>query len=276
MTYYYYYYNYTFWSLAQLKLRTVTQLKLLILTSENQNRKQKKHKKNRKPKKNKKNYTNMQTVKLVKLFKHTLFKLLRIFKLFKPFKLQNFITFEEIWFFEFFNQFQWKKVKKRPEKAIVNIFFQFLKSVSKYAYNDISYHNIWRNLIFHGFSHQKRPNLGLSNGHAWARMGEHVTKIFSINYFHTKNISRKFHQNLIIQNQYIFENVIFNEFLRLLSLNNGHAWARMGEHVNKLFSINYFHTKNISRKFGRNLMTKNRYTWNFDGFLRLFGLIMPN
>ena len=41
--------------------------------------------------------------------------------------------------------------------------------------------------------------------------------------------------------------------------NNGDKWARMGEHMTKLVGINYFHNKNISRKFDRNLMTKNRY-----------------
>ena len=169
-----------------------------------------------------------------------------------------------------------KKGQKSPKRAILKIFFQFLNSVLKYAYNDISYHNIWRNLIFHGFSDQKRLNLSLSNGHAWARMGEHVTKLFSINYFHTKNISRKFHQNLIIQNQYIFENVIFNEFLRLLSLNNGHAWARMGEHVNKLFSINYFHTKNSFRKFDQNLMSQSRYIFENVEFRWISKTFWPN
>ena len=37
------------------------------------------------------------------------------------------------------------------------------------------------------------PNLGLNDGHAWARMGEHVTKLISLDYFHAKNISSKFH-----------------------------------------------------------------------------------
>ena len=35
-------------------------------------------------------------------------------------------------------------------------------------------------------------NLGLNYGHAWARMGEHVTKLISLHSFHTKNISSTF------------------------------------------------------------------------------------
>ena len=46
------------------------------------------------------------------------------------------------------------------------------------------------------------PNLGLNDGHAWRRMGEHVTKLISIHSFNSKNISSKFHQNLMNQNQY--------------------------------------------------------------------------
>lgn len=42
-------------------------------------------------------------------------------------------------------------------------------------------------------------NLGINEGHARAKMGQHVTKLPSLNTFHTKNISKKFHQNLINQ-----------------------------------------------------------------------------
>ena len=47
------------------------------------------------------------------------------------------------------------------------------------------------------------------NGHAWARMGEHVTKLISIHSFNTKNISSKFHGNLMNQIQDILKKVYF-------------------------------------------------------------------
>ena len=53
------------------------------------------------------------------------------------------------------------------------------------------------------------PNLGLNDGHARARMGEHVTKLITLHYFHTKNISSKFHQNLMNPIQDIFKKVYF-------------------------------------------------------------------
>ena len=59
------------------------------------------------------------------------------------------------------------------------------------------------------FWDQKWPNLGLKDGHARARMGEHVTKLTSLHSFHTKNISSKFHRNLMKQIQDILENVHF-------------------------------------------------------------------
>ena len=59
------------------------------------------------------------------------------------------------------------------------------------------------------FWDQKWPNLGLNDGHARARMREHMAKLFSINSFHSKNISTKFYGNLLNQNRYILENVHF-------------------------------------------------------------------
>ena len=38
-------------------------------------------------------------------------------------------------------------------------------------------------------------------------MGEHVTKLISLHSFHTKNISSKFHRNLMNQIQDMLENV---------------------------------------------------------------------
>ena len=56
---------------------------------------------------------------------------------------------------------------------------------------------------------QKWPNLDLNDGHARARIGEHVTKLISLHSFHTKNISSKFHRNLMDQNRVMLENVHF-------------------------------------------------------------------
>ena len=65
------------------------------------------------------------------------------------------------WIFQsFFYEKGPKKAKKGQKMAILKICFQFFKSVLKYAYNDISYHNIWRNLIFRifwSFLNEKRP-----------------------------------------------------------------------------------------------------------------------
>ena len=56
---------------------------------------------------------------------------------------------------------------------------------------------------------QKWSNLGLNDGHARARMGEHVTKLISIHSLYSKNISSKFHRNLMNQNRNMLENVHF-------------------------------------------------------------------
>ena len=55
---------------------------------------------------------------------------------------------------------------------------------SKYLKKSIFWDQIWH-------------NLGLNHRHAWARTGKHTTKLLSRNYFHIKNISRQFHQNLM-------------------------------------------------------------------------------
>ena len=70
---------------------------------------------------------------------------------------------------------------------------------SRYIENGIFWDQIW-------------PNLGLNDGHARARMGEHVTKLISLHSFHTKNISSKFYQNLMNQNRDMLENVDFGPY----------------------------------------------------------------
>ena len=64
------------------------------------------------------------------------------------------------------------------------------------------------------------PNLGLNNGHARARMGEHVTKLISLHSFHIKNISSKFHRNLMNQIRDILKTVYFGTKYCLI-------WAQM-------------------------------------------------
>ena len=59
------------------------------------------------------------------------------------------------------------------------------------------------------FWDQKWSNFGLNNGHARARMGEYVTKLISIHSLYTKNISSKFHRNLMNQNLNMLENIHF-------------------------------------------------------------------
>ena len=58
-------------------------------------------------------------------------------------------------------------------------------------------------------------NLGLNDVHAWARMGEHVTKLISLHSFHTKNISTKFHLNLMKKIQDILETFILDPISQL-------------------------------------------------------------
>ena len=110
------------------------------------------------------------------------------------------------------------------------------------------------------FWDQKRPNLGLNDGHARARMANHVTKLVSLHYFNTYNLPWKFHQNMMKQIRDIMEKVYFWTNLgRTRGINTGLAWARMGNHVTRLTSLHSFHTKNIPWKFHQNLMNQ---TWD--------------
>ena len=59
------------------------------------------------------------------------------------------------------------------------------------------------------FWDQTWPNLGLNDGHTRARIGEHVTKLISLHSLYTKNLSSKFHQNLMNQIQDILKKVYF-------------------------------------------------------------------
>ena len=61
--------------------------------------------------------------------------------------------------------------------------------------------------------------MGLNDGHCQARMGEHVTKLISIHSLYTKNISLKFHRNLINQIQDILKKVYFGT-------KNGLIWPK--------------------------------------------------
>ena len=58
----------------------------------------------------------------------------------------------------------------------------------------------------------------LNDGHARARMGEHVAKLISLHSIYTKNLSSKFHQNLMKQIKYKLKNVYFGT-------KNGLIWA---------------------------------------------------
>ena len=51
------------------------------------------------------------------------------------------------------------------------------------------------------------PNLGLYDGHARARIGEHVTKLISLHSFSAKNNSSKFNRNLMNQIQDMLKTV---------------------------------------------------------------------
>ena len=98
--------------------------------------------------------------------------------------------------FSDFNEKRPKKAKKRPKRAILKIFFQFLKSVPKYASNDISYHNIWRKLIFRifrSFFNEKRQK-NAKKGQFW-KCG-----FFSKSYITIRNIILgHFQSKLVIQ-----------------------------------------------------------------------------
>ena len=65
-----------------------------------------------------------------------------------------------------------------------------------YLKNSIFWDQIW-------------PNLGQKHGHAQARMGKLVMKLISLNSFHIKNISWKFHRNLKNLISDILERVYF-------------------------------------------------------------------
>ena len=75
----------------------------------------------------------------------------------------------------------------------------------KYIENCIFWDQIW-------------PKLGLNAGHARARMGEHVAKLISLHSIYTKNLSSKFHQNLMKQIQDTLKKVYFGT-------KNGLIWA---------------------------------------------------
>ena len=59
-----------------------------------------------------------------------------------------------------------------------------------------------------GYFGTKYGLLGLTDGHAWTRMVNHITKLVSHNSFHIKNISSKFHQNLMTQIEDLLSNVL--------------------------------------------------------------------
>ena len=68
------------------------------------------------------------------------------------------------------------------------------------------------------FWDQKWHDLGLNDRHARARMGEHVTKLSSVNSFHTMNISTKFNRNLMSQIRVPLKTVY-------VGTKNGRIWA---------------------------------------------------
>ena len=116
------------------------------------------------------------------------------------------------------------------------------------------------------------PNLGLNDGHAQARMSKHVTKLISLHSFHTKNISSKFHQNLMNQIRDILKTVYFGTKYGLIWAEMM-GQAKMGEYMTKLISLHSFHTKNISSKFHQNLMNQIRYILKTVYFGTKYGLI---
>ena len=90
-------------------------------------------------------------------------------------------------------------------------------------------------------------------------MGEYVTKLISLHPFHTKEHILKVSSKSDEPNSRYIENGIFwDQKWPNLGLNDGHARARMDEHVIKLISLLSFHTKNISSKFHQNLMKQIR------------------
>ena len=111
---------------------------------------------------------------------------------------------------------------------------------------------------------------GLNDGHARARMGEHVTKLIRLHSLYTKNISSKFPQNLMNKIRDILKKVYFGT---KYGLNDGHARERMGEHMTKLISLHSLYTKNIFSKFPQNLMNQIRDILKKVYFGTKYGLI---
>ena len=72
--------------------------------------------------------------------------------------------------------------------------------------------------------------------------------LISLHSLHTKNISPKLKSDEP-NSRYIGKGIFWDQIWPNLGLNDGHAWARMGEHVTKLISLHSFHTKTISTKF---------------------------
>ena len=88
----------------------------------------------------------------------------------------------------------------------------------RYLKNSIFWDQIW-------------PNLGQKHGHAQARMGKLVMKLISLNSFHTKNISWKFHRNLMNLISDILKRVYFGTkydlIWALIMGMPGQEWANM-------------------------------------------------
>ena len=110
------------------------------------------------------------------------------------------------------------------------------------------------------------PNLDLNDVNARVRTGKHITKLFSVNSFVIKNISWKFHRNLMNQIRDIFKGQILASNMTLF----GPKWwacpGKYGKHTTKLISLNYFYIKNISSKFHRNNDQPNsRYLKTYFG-----------
>ena len=78
------------------------------------------------------------------------------------------------------------------------------------------------------------------------------------NFGHNTGVRRQFLQFTTISQSSIENGIFWDQIWLNLGLNDGHAQARMGEHVTKLISIHSLYTKNISSKFHRNLMNQNR------------------
>ena len=93
-------------------------------------------------------------------------------------------------------------------------------------------------LLFSLFFLDLWPNLGLNNGHAWARMGQHVTILTSLHSCHTKNIPSDSSKSDEPNSRYIENGIFWDQIWPNLGLNERHAWVRMGQHVTKLIRAN--------------------------------------